>query len=384
MKILQVTNFFKPSWESGGPARVAYEISRELQKMGHNITIYTTDGFKRDLNVLKNRPIHMDGFTVYYFDNILKILVRKLLFLTPYFLPFILAKEIDKFDIIHIHEGNALMGTFVCFFANKYKKPFVIQGHGSFPHNPIITKYKLFFGYKLLKNASKILALSKKEVDYYINLGIPENKIELIPNGINLNELENVPFKGQFKHKYKLNGNKIVLYLGRLNKSKGIDLLFESFSEVVRMMDNVTLVVVGPDDGYRKHLEKLAETLGFMDRILFTGFVSENERKEALIDADVFVTPKFSGFPLTFIEACACGTPIITTNMGDELGWIRKVGYVVNYDKYELKQAILKLLGDEKLRKKFGENGKDLVINDFNWRNIASQVEQVYNQILQQ
>lgn len=48
MKILHVTNFFKPSWESGGPARVVYEISKKLVEMGHEVTVYTTDGFNQD------------------------------------------------------------------------------------------------------------------------------------------------------------------------------------------------------------------------------------------------------------------------------------------------------------------------------------------------
>ena len=53
MKVLQVTNFFKPSWESGGPARVAYGLSKKLIERGHEVTVYTTDGFKLRLNVEK-------------------------------------------------------------------------------------------------------------------------------------------------------------------------------------------------------------------------------------------------------------------------------------------------------------------------------------------
>ena len=63
--------------------------------------------------------------------------------------------------------------------------------------------------------------------------------------------------------------------------------------------------------------------------------MSEKEKITIFVDADVFVTPSFSGFPVTFLEACACSTPIITTNKGDELDWIHnKVGYVVEYNKY--------------------------------------------------
>jgi glycogen synthase len=61
MKILQVTDFFKPSWESGGPARVAYEISKKLIERGHEVTVYTTDGFKSRLDVEKNVPVDING-----------------------------------------------------------------------------------------------------------------------------------------------------------------------------------------------------------------------------------------------------------------------------------------------------------------------------------
>src|SRR4030042_2636002 len=101
MKILQVTNFFKPSWESGGPARVVYEISRKLIEKGHEVTVYTTDGFKWRLDVEKNKPINVDGIRTYYFRNLSNFLAKKV-FLTPYYLPFVARREIKNFDIIHI------------------------------------------------------------------------------------------------------------------------------------------------------------------------------------------------------------------------------------------------------------------------------------------
>ena len=67
MRILQVTNFFKPSWEAGGPARVAYDISKKLVDNGHKVTVYTTDGYKSRLDVEKNVPLNIDGIKTYYF-----------------------------------------------------------------------------------------------------------------------------------------------------------------------------------------------------------------------------------------------------------------------------------------------------------------------------
>ena len=60
MKILHVTNFFKPSWDSGGPARVAYEITKKLVDDGHDVTVYTTDGYRSRLNIEKNKPVNVE------------------------------------------------------------------------------------------------------------------------------------------------------------------------------------------------------------------------------------------------------------------------------------------------------------------------------------
>ena len=99
----------------------------------------------------------------------------------------------------------------------------------------------------------------------------------------------------------------------------------------------------------------------------------------AYADADVFVTPSFSGFPITFLEACACGTPIITTNNGDKLDWIDdKVGYVVKYDKDQLRDAIFKVLSDDELRRRFGGGGKRLAKEEFGWDKIVKRVEDLY------
>ena len=116
MKILQVTNFFKPSWEAGGPPRVVYEISKKLVERGHEVTVYTTDGFKYRLNVEKNKPIDVDGIRVYYFRNLSSYLTRKWILPILYYLPMIAKKEIKEFDIIHIHEYRTFLAIITLYF----------------------------------------------------------------------------------------------------------------------------------------------------------------------------------------------------------------------------------------------------------------------------
>lgn len=388
MKILHISTSFKPAWETGGTNRVAYEISKNLVEKGHEVTAFTTDRGRKRVNVQKNQPVLVDGIRVYYFRNISNYLAIKKKIVTPYYLPIIAKKEVKDFDVIHIHEHRTLLAAIVRHYAKKYRIPYVLQAHGSvlptFQKQRLKNIFDLFFGYRILKDASKVIALTKTEAEQYKKMGVDENKIEIVPNGIDLSEYNNLPKRGEFRRKYSIRDEeKIILFIGRLHKTKGIELLVKTFTDISKEFNSIKLVFVGPDDGYRSTLEELIRALKMNDKVLFTGFVTNDVKMAAFVDADVFVTPSFSGFPVTFLEACACGTPIITTNNGDELDWIDdKVGYVVEYDKDQLGDAITKVLSDEGLRRGFGEEGKRLVREEFGWDKIVRQMENVYENSL--
>ena len=387
MKILQVTNFFKPSWEAGGPARVCYDISTELVQMGHKVTVYTTDGFKSKLNVKTNEPVDVDGIKTYYFRNLSRYLASNLVLPIPYYLPIIAKRELNEFDVIHIHEYRTVSAIIIRYFAKKYNVPYVLQAHGTSPK--IVKRFKLklifdkLFGHKILKDASKLFALNETEVSQYIDLGADANKIVIIPNGIDSSKFDILPEKGYFKKKYSIDSEYIILYVGRLHKSKGIDLLLESFAMLANKDDSIKLVLVGPDDGYQVEFERKANDLKIDDNIIFAGFVEYDDKIAAYVDSDVFVTPWFSGFPITFLEACACGLPIITTKKGDKLDWINgNVGYVVEYGKYELRDAMHNVLSNHAIKTEFEKNSLKLIKNDFDLRKITEQIEYYYRDVI--
>ena len=351
MKILQVTNFFKPSWEAGGPPRVVYEISKKLVERGHEVTVYTTDGFKQRLNVEKNKPVDVDGIRTYYFRNLSNYLARNLLLPTPYYLPLVARKEIKKFDIIHIHEYRTLLGVVVHHYAKKYNVPYILQAHGTLPR--IMAKQKLkklydnLWGNKILRDAAKLIALTEIEIEQYKKMGVDEDKIEVVPNGINLAEYENLPEKGKFRRKYGIKDDeKIILYLGRIHKIKGLDILVDAFAELIKEINNVRLVIVGPDDGFLSRLEKQIEGIGVSDKVLLTGPLYREEKLEAYVDADVFVLPsRYESFGKVVLEAFACGVPAIVTDRCAITKFVDgKAGYVVEYDREQLKNRIVKVL----------------------------------------
>ena len=188
----------------------------------------------------------------------------------------LLEKEIRNFDVIHMQNFRTYQNIIFHKLAKKYKIPYILQAHGSLPR--IMGKkglkylFDIFFGYKILRNASMVIASTKIEAEQYKKMGVDENKIEIIPNGFNQSEYENLPDKDVFKEKYGIKSNeKIVLYLGRLHKIKGIDLLVEAFSNLICKMDDVKLVIAGPDDGFLSTLRAQIEDLKIGNRIIFTG-----------------------------------------------------------------------------------------------------------------
>jgi len=179
-------------------------------------------------------------------------------------------------------------------------------------------------------------------------------------------------------------GKKVILYLGRVHKSKEVDFLVRAYACLIRDMgcNDAMLMIAGPDDGYLREVRSLAGSLGVSDSVLFTGFISSEDKLGALVDADVFVTPSFYGFPMTFLEACATGTPIITTNLGDTLGWIDgNVGYVTLPTHYELAKAIYAIISDNELHRKFSRNCRKIVKSEFSSEKIVDRLEQIYREV---
>ena len=384
MKILQVVSFFKPSWEAGGIARACYEISKKLTDKGHEVTIYTTDGFKSRLKVKKNQPVNVENMNVYYFRNLSNFLAKRNLCI-PYLLPYISKRDLQQFDVIHVHTFRTILALSIWYYAKKYNIPYVLQAHGSVL--PFFQKQRLkkifdrFFGYRILRDASKIIVSTKIETEQYKKMGVDEGKIEIVPNGIDLTEYDILPEWREFRKKYKIKDEKIILYLGRIHKIKGIDLLVKAFADLVKEMDDVRLVIVGPDDGFLLTLKRQIEDLNIGDKILLTGLIPEKDKLGAYVDADVYVLPSvYETFPVTILEAFACGTPVIVTDRCGIANIVidNNVGYVVEYDKEQLQDAIFKILTNVELRRYFGEGGKKLVREKYSWDIVVQQLEKIY------
>ena len=145
MKILQVTPFFKPLWESGGVARVAYDISRALHENGHEITVYTTNRSIYPNDLPTNRVTSVDGMDVYYFENLRKYARGTIVPVMPYRMPAVARREVAGFDLVHIHDHRTMLTVIASHYARKYGVPYVLQAHGALPQDTGSTRMKRLF-----------------------------------------------------------------------------------------------------------------------------------------------------------------------------------------------------------------------------------------------
>jgi len=379
LKILQVIPRFNPSL--GGGVDVVYNLSKHLALRGHEVTVATTDYL---FDACYAKELEDLGVQVLPFKHIFNYA----LFIPAPDMKVWLDSNLKKFDIVHLNGARSYQNSVVLKYAKKYHVPIVLQAHGSImrivERKEIKWLYDQVWGRRLYSSTAAVIALSGSEADAYRHMGIADNIIHILPNGVDLTRFENLPLKGEFRRKYSIAPDtKIVLYLGRLHRSKGVDLLVEAFADLATRIDDVRLVLVGPDGGFKDHLEKLVSDLNIEDMVQFTGLVSERDKFAAFIDSDVFVTPKFYGFPITFAESCACGLPIVTTDKGDRLDWINDgVGISTEYDIKKIGDAIYAILTDNDKYLQCRKNCIHIVLNEFNWSAISIKLENIYKHIL--
>lgn len=387
MRILQVISSFPPAYSYGGALKAAYEISKQLVINGHNVTVYTTDVHDENSRFeLEKNPIFRDGVEIYYFKNLSNKLAYKNFPIAPSMAK-ALKENINEFDIVHLHEYRSFQSMLVHYYSKKNKIPYITQPHGSAVNVMRLFLFKKLFdisiGSSILKGSSKVLALTNAESETIQKFNVDPHDIDFIPNGINLSEFSVLPNRGNFRMKYGIDkGEHLILFLGRLHKIKGIDLLVNTFANLSHI--DVKLVIVGPDGGYGSIIRKIVNDLDINDKVIFTGPLYGFEKLEAFVDADLYVLPSiYETFPNTVLEACACGTPVIVTEGCGIKDMVNKhnIGFVVKYDINLLKNAMVKILNDDNLKKEMSNNGKNLVQKELNWEKIVNELEGVYRTV---
>jgi glycosyltransferase involved in cell wall biosynthesis len=357
-----------------------------LVERGHEVTVLTTDANDAHSRLAAGRRV-VDGIEVYYFKNLSnRLAYRFKVFLSPRMIR-AMRRIVGEMDVIHVHDLRTLQSVVAHHFARKHGVPYVLQAHGVVPNKlgwlgKLKGLFDRLFGCRIMRDAAGLIALNEREANDYVEMGAGEERIAIVPNGVDLTQYVLLPRRGLFREKYDLDGESVVLFLGRVHESKGLDLLVQAFADVSQRLPDARLVIAGPDDGYMNVLQQMTESLGLGPRVVFSGFVSGQDKLAAFVDADVFATPRFTGFPLTFLEVMACGVPIVTTDAGDHLEEIDgRAGRVTRFDRGQYGDVLIEVLTDRQLRAKLGQGAGEMV-EHYDWDVVAGRMEAIYRRLL--
>ena len=382
MKILFITASMNPEW--GGPVKAVSDLTEHLNSKGLDITIYAS--VKRGKE--KETVIPQGADCRLFNQNFLS----KLWGLYSPQLSRSLKKEIHKYDLIHIQE----IWHYAHFIAYRWAKtkgvPYIISIRGAL--EPWCLNYKrlkkkifsILIQRKILSDAVAIHALTQFEAEHIKAFGI-NNRIVMIPNGINIEPYQRLPSRGEFEEKYpEIKGKKMILFLSRIHPKKGLDILAKSFSNIARRREDAILVITGPDEqAHKKQIESMIMSEGIPNKVIFTGMLTGKAKLAALSRADIFVLSSYSeGFSNAILEAIACGLPVVITNQC-HFPEVKEceAGLVIEPDVEQLNKSLEVLLDNSKLRIKMGNNGKKLIKERYTWDRIADKMIEVYKDIIE-
>jgi len=391
MRILQVTLGFYPAEAWGGPVKIVYQNSKELIRRGHAVTVYCT-------NLLsKRQKIHsgtfernIDGIRVVYLGT------RNIHWwpgtLGPIWIPGLslyLDQEIHNFDVVHLHGYRSPLMLAAAQAARSANIPIVTQPHGTLPviANSFIVKraYDWLYGRKELEGISCLIALQGKEKEHALEQGIPEDIIEVIPNGIDLSGSDELPEKGAFRRQHHIKADQpVILFLGRINRIKGTDMLVEAFARMGN--PNVRLIIAGPDDGQLTEVKQLIKKHRLESAVTLTGILSGQEVKAAFQDSDLFVLPSRSdAFPTTIMEACLMCTPMVITDRCSIAHLVKdRVADVVPFDPGAFANAMRLLLTDQERYNRYRSNCKAVLQDTFSIQVVVDRLEAVYQRVIEE
>ena len=385
MKILQVTPFYAPAWAYGGPPRVAYELSLELVRRGHSVTVLTTDALDSGHRASPTQEIS-EGIEIYRLRNFSNYLAwRRQIFLPTGLVPFS-RRRLQNFDIIHLHTVRTIQNIVVHRFAMKYGIPYVLSPHGSVPRIVRQKTLKAVFdwmgGRRVVRDASKVIVQSSVEKSECESARIPAPKISIVLNGVDASVYENLPTRGAFAKSFGLDGKRLVTYIGRLSPGKGLDYLLAAFRGIALETDDSVLIVAGEDGGYKSRLIRLAKQFAISDRVIFPGFVAGRGKLQLFVDSDLIVYPaSYESFGLVPMEALLCGKPVVVSRDSGCGELIQKARAGITFPSGNvslLRKGILTGLRDSETISETARRGRDFVIQNLNWNRIATEMEQIY------
>lgn len=381
MRILHAIATMAP--RDGGPSKACFEMARAVARRGHEVSIFTTDkdGPGR-LDVPVDSPVERDGVTIRYFP-----VHTPRFWGTSWPMARALAAEIPGFDVVHLHSLYMFHDMIVGRECRRAGVPYLLRPHGTL--DPYLharrrwrkTFLEALFQDRVTRNASAIHFTTEEEMA----LAAPHVfgvRGVVIPNGIDAEDYEDLPPRGSFRSRHPEMGEApLVLFLGRINFKKGLDILADAFAKVVQARPDAWLVVAGPDGGVQEDVRARMAAHGYGPRVIWPGMITGRDKLALFADADLFVLPSYSeNFGIAVVEAMACGLPVA---ISDKVNLWHEVadagaGWVTPTLPEPFADAILAALADPAAAREKGAHGRRLVAERFRWPQIGRALEETY------
>ena len=388
MKILMLTWEYPPRIV-GGIARVVHDLSHRLIKDGHDVTVVT---YKEG-----NVPYYENdkGVNVYRVDNFM---------INPNnFIDWIMQlnfnliaksseiiQEKGKFDVIHAHDW--LVAYAAKTLKDSYKIPLVStihateSGRNSGIHDEV-QRYINDTEWMLTYESTEVIVNSnymKNELQRLFQL--PFDKINVIANGINLNNFSGVERDYAFRRQYAADNEKIILFLGRLVYEKGVQHLIAAMPKILAGYHDAKLVIAGKG-AMIDELRAEAKSLGIENKVYFTGYLNSTQVCKMYKAADISVFPStYEPFGIVALEAMLAGNPVEVSDVGGLNEIVtHKVDGMKSYagNANSIADSILELLYNPGLCESITKKAKAKVRKDYNWQKIAQDTYHVYEQAIE-
>ena len=387
MKILMLTWEYPPRIV-GGIARVVHDLSKRLIKDGHEVTVVTYK--EGDVPYYENDK----GVKVYRVDNYLIQpnnfidWIMQLNFNLVAKASEIIQKE-GKFDVIHAHDW--LVANAAKTLKTSFDIPLVSTihateaGRNSGVHDET-QRYINDTEWMLTYESTEVIVNSNFMKGHVQNLfGLPFDKINVVPNGINITAFNGIERDYEFRRQYAMDNEKIILYVGRLVYEKGIQHLIAAMPKILENYHDAKLLIAGKG-GMIDDLRAQVDYLGLSDKVYFTGYMNAKQLPKLYKCADVAVFPStYEPFGIVALEAMLAGVPTVVSDIG---GLNEIVDHGINGMKSyagnsnSLADSILTLLYDRQLATNVAKKAKTKVKEEFNWTKIAQDTHYIYERAI--
>jgi glycosyltransferase involved in cell wall biosynthesis len=382
---------------SGGTGAYVYYLSNELMKNGYKIHLVTGSNQTQDIHVNPQLDVS--------FLKIPKIpIVKSFMLAAASSRKLQSIRTAANIDVTHpqlpLTPSFAVPPNFgkalVCTVHSTWKGE--AEAIRSEPYSRLNANEKFlvsfnwflrFFEEGMLKRARKIIAVShftKWELTNYYK--IPERKIRVIHNGVDINKFKPAADKRRVKMQLGLNPDDLaIVSVGRLYARKGLFTLIESMPAIIKRFPTAKFIISGKGQSDEMHkLNDHAERLGVKGNIVFTGYTPDKELPKLYQAADVFAFSTFyEHHPFAVLEALSTGLPIVTTTVGGIPETIEngKNGFLVEpFNSEAFSEKIIYLLEHPAFAAEMGASARKTIVENYDWRIVVKEAMKVYDEAL--